>query len=106
MAMISLHPTDLDIASPNALFAARSARLFARRRSPALREACSPRVILPAALLIACCYALLVLTGVGPQSWQARLCGDGGPRSSACQTLSAGHGSDPATRLDGAKDEF
>ncbi len=90
--MISLHPTDLDIASPNALYAARSARMFARRRSPALRDACSPKVVLPAALLIACCYALLVLTGVGPQSWQARLCHSGGPRPSACVAPAAAGG--------------
>ena len=100
--MISFHPTDLDIASPNALYAARSARLFARRRSLALRDACSPKVVLPAVLLIACCYALLVLTGVGPQSWQARLCNSGGPRPVACEMPAASRDLGSA-RLDLAK---
>lgn len=101
--MLSLQPTDLDIASPNALFAARSARLFARRRSPMLRDVCSPRVVLPAALLIACCYALLVMTGVGPRSWQARLCGDGGPRPSACQASSVDRDGGSDLRADAAQ---
>ncbi len=99
--MISLHPTDLDVVSPNALYAARSARMFARRRSLALRDACSPKVVLPAALLIACCYALLVLTGVGPQSWEARLCDSGAARPTACQALPNAQGS--ASRLDLSK---
>ncbi len=97
---MSLNPIDLDLVSPNALYAARSARLFARRRSSAFLDACSPRIVLPAAVLMACCYALLVLTGVGPQSWQARLCQAGGPRPATCETLPSGRAIGATSGLD------
>lgn len=87
--MISLHPTDLDVVSPNALYAAESARRFACHRGFArLRAAWSPTVLLPVALLAFGCYALLVLTGVGPDSWQVRQCANGDLQPRSCQAAS------------------
>ncbi|RYB07614.1 hypothetical protein [Lichenibacterium ramalinae] len=87
--MIRIHPTDLDVLSPNALYAARSARHHAARRGFALlREACAPGLVLPAALLAFGCYALLVLTGAGPDSWQVRLCANGNLDLRSCQAAS------------------
>ncbi len=89
--MVSLHPTDLDIVSPNAVFAAQSARRFACRRGLArLRPALSPNVVLPAALLIFGCYALLVLTGGGPDSWQVRQCANGDLQPRSCPSAIMG----------------
>ena len=86
--MIRVHPTDLDALSPNALYAARSARRHATRRGLALlRDACAPGIVLPAALLAFGCYALLVLTGAGPDSWQVRLCANGNLDLRACQAV-------------------
>ena len=96
--MISLHPIDLDIVSPNALYASRSARRFACHRGLArLRAAWSPMVLLPVALLVFGCYALLVLTGVGPDSWQVRQCANGDlqPRSCQAASLDAGDAAGP-----------
>jgi hypothetical protein len=91
--MISLHPIDLDIVSPNALYASRSARRFACHRSLAgLRAAWSPMVLVPVALLVFGCYALLVLTGVGPDSWQVRQCANGDLRPRSCQAASLDQG--------------
>ena len=97
--MISLYPTDLDIVSPNALYASQSARRFACHRSLArVRNAWSPMVLLPVALLAFGCYALLVLTGVGPDSWQVRQCANGDlqPRSCQAASLDAGDAARPA----------
>ncbi len=97
--MISFHPIDLDIVSPNALYASRSARRFACHRSLArLRTAWSPMVLVPAVLLAFGCYALLVLTGVGPDSWQVRQCANGDlqPRSCQAAALDAGDAGRPA----------
>jgi hypothetical protein len=83
--MIALHPTDLDESSPNALYAAAVARRFAARQAlAAASKVFSPAILLPAALLLFGCYALLTVTGVGPESWQARLCASGGPQPGAC----------------------
>ena len=97
--MISLHPIDLDIVSPNALYASRSARRFACSRGLArLRAAWSPMVLLPFALLVFGCYALLVLTGIGPDSWQVRQCANGDlqPRSCQAASLDTGDAARPA----------
>lgn len=84
--MIRVHPTDLDALSPNALFVARALRRRSARRGLArLHEACAPGIVLPAALLAFGCYALLVLTGAGPDSWQVRLCANGALDLHSCQ---------------------
>lgn len=89
--MIALHPTDLDESSPNALYAAAVARRFATRQAlAAVSRVLSPAILIPAALLLFGCYALLTVTGVGPESWQARLCSSGGPQPVACATLAPG----------------
>ncbi|WP_245501237.1 hypothetical protein [Lichenibacterium minor] len=91
--MIALNPTDLDMPSPNALRAAVAARRFAARRGRALavaRAALAPAVLLPAALLLLGCCALLAVTGVGPASWQARLCAEGGPQPASCAAPAPG----------------
>lgn len=87
--MIRVHPTDLDVPSPNALSVARSARRRSARRGVValLREACAPGIVLPAALLAFGCYALLVLTGAGPDSWQVRLCANGNLDLRSCQAV-------------------
>lgn len=85
--MIRVHPTDLDALSPNALFVARSIRRRSARRGVVrLLDACAPGIVLPAALIAFGCYALLVLTGAGPDSWQVRLCANGNLDLQSCQT--------------------